>query len=145
MYQPKQLVSVAAALIPFLEHDDANRALMGSNMQRQAVPLLRSPRPRSSVPDLEADRRARLRCRAALPSEVESSTQSTPSGSSYAWRARIVDTGEAKEFGADIYQLTKFRRSNQNTCVTQKPRVEARGVRVRKGDVLADGPVHRRW
>ncbi len=134
---PKQLVSVAAALIPFLEHDDANRALMGSNMQRQAVPLLRSEAPivgtglegtvahdsgavvlakRGGVVDLIDGERIIVR--------VE---------------GEDIETGEQKEFGADIYQLTKFRRSNQNTCINQRP-VVLQGQRVKKGDVLADGP-----
>ncbi|MDH3255784.1 MAG: DNA-directed RNA polymerase subunit beta, partial [Acidobacteriota bacterium] len=134
---PKQLVSVAAALIPFLEHDDANRALMGSNMQRQAVPLLRSESPivGTGLEDRVAvDSGAVVQCqRGGIVDSVDSE--------------RIIvrvegedaETGEAKDFGADIYQLTKFRRSNQNTCITQKPLVEE-GLRVRKGDVLADGP-----
>jgi DNA-directed RNA polymerase subunit beta len=134
---PKQLVSVAAALIPFLEHDDANRALMGSNMQRQAVPLLRSEAPivGTGLEDRVArDSGAVVLCqRGGIVDSVDSE--------------RVIvrvegedpETGEAKDFGADIYQLTKFRRSNQNTCVTQKPVVDE-GQRVRKGDVLADGP-----
>ncbi len=134
---PKQLVSVAAALIPFLENDDANRALMGSNMQRQAVPLLRSEAPIVGT-GLEAivaqDSGAVVLCqRGGVVDSVDAE--------------RIIvrvegedaDTGEAKEFGADIYQLTKFRRSNQNTCITQKPVVQE-GQRVRKGEVLSDGP-----
>src|SRR5436305_3914816 len=134
---PKQLVSVAAALIPFLENDDANRALMGSNMQRQAVPLLRSAspivgtgleaivaqdsgavvlrKPRGIVDSVDAER---------IIVRVE---------------GEDLETGETKDFGADIYQLIKFRRSNQNTCITQKP-VAFEGQRVKKGDVLADGP-----
>jgi DNA-directed RNA polymerase subunit beta len=134
---PKQLVSVAAALIPFLEHDDANRALMGSNMQRQAVPLLRSDSP-------------------IVGTGLEGTVARDSGAVVVARRGGIVDvvdaeriivrvegedpeTGEAKEFGADIYQLTKFRRSNQNTCINQKP-VVVEGLRVKKGDVLADGP-----
>jgi len=134
---PKQLVSVAAALIPFLEHDDANRALMGSNMQRQAVPLLRSESPIVGT-GLEGtvarDSGAVVTCkRGGIVDSVDSE--------------RIIirvegedpETGESKEFGADIYQLIKFRRSNQNTCVSQRP-VVRQGQRVKKGDVLADGP-----
>ena len=134
---PKQLVSVAAALIPFLEHDDANRALMGSNMQRQAVPLLRSDSPIVGT-GLEGtvarDSGAVVVCRrGGVVDSVDAE--------------RIIvrvegedpETGEAKDFGADIYQLIKFRRSNQNTCISQKPIVDE-GLRLKKGDVLADGP-----
>ena len=134
---PKQLVSVAAALIPFLENDDANRALMGSNMQRQAVPLLRSEAPIVGT-GLEAtvarDSGAVVLCkRGGVVDSVD--------GERIIVRVEgeDIDTGEQKEFGADIYQLTKFRRSNQNTCITQKPFIK-QGMRVKKGDVLADGP-----
>jgi DNA-directed RNA polymerase subunit beta len=133
---PMQLVSVAAALIPFLEHDDANRALMGSNMQRQAVPLLRSEAPIVGT-GLEyivaRDSGAVVQCkRGGIVDSVDSERVIVRV------EGEDVETGESKEFGADIYQLTKFRRSNQNTCVTQKPTV-IEGARVRKGDVLADG------
>jgi DNA-directed RNA polymerase subunit beta len=131
---PKQLVSVATALIPFLEHDDANRALMGSNMQRQAVPLLKVKAPLVGT-GLEAtvardSGAVVLAKRGGVVDQVDSE--------------RIivrVEGGEAggKEFGADIYPLTKFRRSNQNTCINQKPVVEE-GTRVERGQVLADGP-----
>jgi DNA-directed RNA polymerase subunit beta len=134
---PKQLVSVAAALIPFLEHDDANRALMGSNMQRQAVPLLRSKAPIVGTglePIVARDSGAVVQCaRGGIVDSVDSERIIVRV------EGEDIETGEAKDFGADIYQLTKFRRSNQNTCVTQKPVVEE-GIRVRKGDVLADGP-----
>ncbi|MEE8278584.1 MAG: DNA-directed RNA polymerase subunit beta, partial [Thermoanaerobaculia bacterium] len=134
---PKQLVSVAAALIPFLEHDDANRALMGSNMQRQAVPLLRSEAPivGTGLETIVArDSGAEVLCkRGGIVDSVDSQRIIVRV------EGEDVETGESKEFGADIYQLTKFRRSNQNTCINQKPIVPA-GVRVRKGDVLADGP-----
>jgi DNA-directed RNA polymerase subunit beta len=133
---PKQLVSVAASLIPFLEHDDANRALMGSNMQRQAVPLLRAEAPLvgTGMERVTAhDSGAVVLCRrAGVVDSVDSE--------------RIivrVETGESgqlsREVGADIYQLKKFRRSNQNTCINQKPIVR-QGLRVKAGDVLADGP-----
>ncbi len=133
---PKQLVSVAAALIPFLENDDANRALMGSNMQRQAVPLLRADAPivGTGLEGIVArDSGSVVLCqRAGVVDSVDAD--------------RIIvriegedpETGEAREFGADIYQLTKFRRSNQNTCVHQRPLV-SEGMAVQKGDVLADG------
>jgi DNA-directed RNA polymerase subunit beta len=134
---PKQLVSVAAALIPFLENDDANRALMGSNMQRQAVPLLRSEAPIVGT-GLEAivaqDSGAVILCkRGGVVDSVDSERIIVRV------EGEDVETGEAREFGADIYQLIKFRRSNQNTCITQKP-IVLEGTRVRKGDVLADGP-----
>ncbi len=134
---PKQLVSVAAALIPFLENDDANRALMGSNMQRQAVPLLRSDSPivGTGLEGIVArDSGAVVACkRAGIVDLVDSERIIVRV------EGEDIDTGEPKEFGADIYQLTKFRRSNQNTCITQKPVVH-QGQRVAKGDVLADGP-----
>ena len=134
---PKQLVSVAASLIPFLEHDDANRALMGSNMQRQAVPLLRaeSPLVGTGMEYVTArDSGAVVICqRDGIVESVD------------ARRVIIRVTGDsraglgAKDFGADIYSLTKFKRSNQNTCINQRP-VARQGERVRKGQVLADGP-----
>src|SRR5438309_611068 len=134
---PKQLVSVAASLVPFLEHDDANRALMGANLQRQSVPLLRAEAP-----------------------IVGTGMEGVTARGSGAWiRARrngVVDSvdseriivrveGEhhpgqlSREVGSDIYQLTKFKRSNQNTCINQKPVVH-KGDRVLKGQVIADGP-----
>jgi DNA-directed RNA polymerase subunit beta len=135
---PKQLVSVAASLIPFLENDDANRALMGSNMQRQAVPLLRADAPYvgTGMEKVTArDSGAVVLCkRAGVVDSVDSE--------------RIIVRVEggphhegqlSREVGADIYQLTKFKRSNQNTCINQKPIVH-NGQRVAKGDVLADGP-----
>ncbi len=134
---PKQLVSVAASLIPFLENDDANRALMGSNMQRQAVPLLRAEAPfvGTGMEGVTArDSGAVVMCkRAGIVDSVDSE--------------RIIVRVEggahegqmSREVGADIYQMTKFKRSNQNTCISQKPIVH-QGQRVRKGDVLADGP-----
>jgi len=139
---PKQLVSVAAALIPFLEHDDANRALMGSNMmgsnmQRQAVPLLRSEAPLVGTglePIVARDSGAVVQCkRGGIIDSVDAERIIVRV------EGEDIDTGESKEFGADIYQLIKFRRSNQNTCVNQQPIVRE-GQRVRKGDVLADGP-----
>ena len=134
---PKQLVSVAAALIPFLEHDDANRALMGSNMQRQAVPLLRSDSPivGTGLEGIVArDSGAVVSCRrGGVVDSVDAERVIVRV------EAEDPETGESKDFGADIYSLTKFRRSNQNTCINQKPIVEV-GTRVKKGDVLADGP-----
>jgi len=134
---PKQVVSVAAALIPFLEHDDANRALMGSNMQRQAVPLLRSEAPLVGTglePVVARDSGSVIVCR-------RSGVVDTVDARRIIIRVEAEDpeTGRPRDFGADIYQLTKFRRSNQNTCVNQKPIVQP-GQRVVKGQILADGP-----
>ena len=134
---PKQLVSVAASLIPFLENDDANRALMGSNMQRQAVPLLRAESPivGTGMERITArDSGAVVLCkRAGVVDSVDSERIIV----------RVEDAGHeeqlSREVGADIYQLIKFRRSNQNTCINQKPVVQV-GERVAAGQVLADGP-----
>jgi DNA-directed RNA polymerase subunit beta len=134
---PKQLVSVAASLVPFLEHDDANRALMGANMQRQSVPLLRAQAP-------------------IVGTGMEGVTARDSGAVVLARRNGIIDSvdsqriivrveGEhhptqlSREVGSDIYQLTKFKRSNQNTCINQKPIVK-KGQRVLKGQVIADGP-----
>ncbi len=129
---PRQVVSVAASLIPFLEHDDANRALMGSNMQRQAVPLVRPEAPvvGTGMEGLVAvDSGAVVVCRrVGVVDKVDSQRIIV----------RVEGEGEG-EFGADIYQLTKFRRSNQNTSINQKSIVRE-GQRVAKGQVLADGP-----
>jgi DNA-directed RNA polymerase subunit beta len=134
---PKQLVSVAASLVPFLEHDDANRALMGANMQRQSVPLLVSEAP-------------------LVGTGMEGVTARDSGAVILAKRNGLVDSvdseriivrveGEhhptqlSREVGSDIYQLIKFKRSNQNTCINQKPIVH-QGDRVIKGQVIADGP-----
>src|SRR5437762_805860 len=134
---PKQLVSVAASLVPFLEHDDANRALMGANMQRQSVPLLRAEAP-------------------IVGTGMEGVTARDSGAVVLARRNGIVDSvdseriivrveGEhhptqlSREVGSDIYQLIKFKRSNQNTCISQKP-IVSKGDRVVKGQVIADGP-----
>jgi len=134
---PKQLVSVAASLVPFLEHDDANRALMGANMQRQSVPLLVAEAP-------------------LVGTGMEGVTARDSGAVILAKRNGIIDSvdseriivrveGEhhptqmSREVGSDIYQLIKFKRSNQNTCINQKP-VVREGDRVVKGQVLADGP-----
>jgi DNA-directed RNA polymerase subunit beta len=129
---PKQLVSVATSLIPFLENDDANRALMGSNMQRQAVPLIKTEAP-------------------LIGTGMESNVARDSGASLVARRAGVVDQVDAeriviramgadeKDQGVDIYNLKKFQRSNQNTCINQKPLVHA-GSRVEVGDVIADGP-----
>jgi len=134
---PKQLVSVAASLIPFLENDDANRALMGSNMQRQAVPLLRAEAPYvgTGMEQVTArDSGAVVICR--RPGVVDS----VDSERIIVRVEGSVHEGQlSREVGADIYQLTKFKRSNQNTCINQKPIVKV-GQRVAKGEVLADGP-----
>ncbi|HEY4924632.1 MAG TPA: DNA-directed RNA polymerase subunit beta [Roseiarcus sp.] len=130
---PKQLVSVAAALIPFLENDDANRALMGSNMQRQAVPLVRSDAPLVGT-GMEAvvarDSGAAIGARrAGIVDQID------------ATRIVVRATGEtdAAKPGVDIYRLMKFQRSNQSTCINQKPLVRVGDI-VAKGDIIADGP-----
>jgi DNA-directed RNA polymerase subunit beta len=134
---PKQLVSVAASLIPFLENDDANRALMGSNMQRQAVPLLRAEAPYvgTGMERVTArDSGAVVLCRrSGVVDSVDSERIIVRV------EGNIQEGQLSREVGADIYQLTKFKRSNQNTCINQKPIVK-QGQRVRKGEVLADGP-----
>ena len=132
---PKQVVSVAAALIPFLEHDDANRALMGSNMQRQAVPILKPEKP-------------------IVGTGIEK-TVAIDSGASFtAKRGGVVDYVDASRIivnvnekevldaddtGVDIYTLTKYTRTNQNTCINQKPLVSTGDI-IEKDDVIADGP-----
>ncbi|MCA0035507.1 DNA-directed RNA polymerase subunit beta [Mesorhizobium sp. B263B2A] len=130
---PKQMVSVAAALIPFLENDDANRALMGSNMQRQAVPLVRAEAP-------------------FVGTGMEPIVAGPPAPPRGPRRGGIVDQVDATRIviratedldpgksGVDIYRLMKFQRSNQNTCINQRPLVRM-GDRVNKGDIIADGP-----
>jgi DNA-directed RNA polymerase subunit beta len=131
---PKQIVSVAASLIPFLEHDDANRALMGSNMQRQAVPTLRADTP-------------------LVGTGIERSVAVDSGVTVIARRGGVVDSVDASrivvrvndnetsagEPGVDIYNLTKYQRSNQNTCINQRPLVNV-GDLLTRGDVLADGP-----
>ena len=131
---PRQIVSVAAALIPFLEHDDANRALMGSNMQRQAVPTLKTETPlvgtgMERVVAIDSGVTV-IATRGGVVDSVDA--------------ARIVvrvhdDEAEAGEPGVDIYTLTKYQRSNQNTCINQRPLVKPNDV-IARGDVLADGP-----
>ncbi len=134
---PKQLVSVAASLIPFLENDDANRALMGSNMQRQAVPLLRADAPfvGTGMEGVTArDSGAVQMCRrAGIVDSVDSERIIVRV------EGNVHEGQMSREVGADIYQLIKFKRSNQNTCINQKPIVK-KGQKVRKGSVLADGP-----
>ncbi len=130
---PKQLVSVAASLIPFLENDDANRALMGSNMQRQAVPLLRAEAP-------------------LVGTGIEGVVARDSGAAIMAKRAGVIDQVDAQRIvvratsdlqpgdpGVDIYRLRKFQRSNQNTCINQRPLVKV-GDTVGKGEVIADGP-----
>jgi DNA-directed RNA polymerase subunit beta len=131
---PKQIVSVAASLIPFLEHDDANRALMGSNMQRQAVPTLRSETP---LVGTGMERPVAIDSGVTVVGRRGGSVDSVDA-------SRIVvrvndDETMAGEPGVDIYNLTKYTRSNQNTCINQRPLVNA-GDQIARGDVLADGP-----
>ncbi|MCO1334301.1 DNA-directed RNA polymerase subunit beta [Microbulbifer sp. OS29] len=130
----KQVVSVAAAMIPFLEHDDANRALMGSNMQRQAVPTLRAEKPLVGTGMERTVARDSGVCvvakRGGIIERVDSSRVVV----------RVADAEvEAGDAGVDIYNLTKYIRSNQNTCINQRPIVTT-GDRVARGDILADGP-----
>jgi DNA-directed RNA polymerase subunit beta len=133
---PKQLVSVAASLVPFLENDDANRALMGSNMQRQAVPLLRTAAPLVGTGMEEITARDSGAVAVCKRSGVVDSVDSER----IIVRVESSEDGHfSREVGADIYTLTKFRRSNQNTCINQKPIVR-KGERVVKGQILADGP-----
>ncbi|MGQ7262400.1 DNA-directed RNA polymerase subunit beta [Vreelandella sp. V005] len=131
---PRQVVSVAAALIPFLEHDDANRALMGSNMQRQAVPTLRADKPLVGTGMERFVARDSGVCAVANRGGVIDSVDA---------RRVVVRVNEDEiiggEAGVDIYNLTKYTRSNQNTCMNQRPIVRP-GDNVARGDILADGP-----
>ena len=129
---PKQLVSVAAALIPFLENDDANRALMGSNMQRQAVPLIQAAAPFVGT-GMEGVWRATA-VRRSAPRGPASSTRSTVAHR----RARDRRHGACRPRGRHL-PAWKFQRSNQNTCINQRPLVKV-GDKVRAGDIIADGP-----
>ena len=131
---PKQVVSVAASLIPFLEHDDANRALMGSNMQRQAVPTLKAEKPLVGTGMERNVARDSGVCVIARRGGV---VDSVDAGRIV---VRVADAEtEAGEAGVDIYSLTKFTRSNQNTCINQRPLVKPGDV-IAKQDILADGP-----
>ena len=130
---PKQLVSVAAALIPFLENDDANRALMGSNMMRQAVPLLKPESPLVGT-GIESD--------VALDSGVTIVAKRNGSVDKIDGKRIVVkatDETDLSQSAVDIYNLSKFQRSNQNTCINQKPLVKV-GDQIKKGDIIADGP-----
>jgi DNA-directed RNA polymerase subunit beta len=130
---PKQVVSVAAALIPFLENDDANRALMGSNMQRQAVPLIQSDAPLvgTGMEDVVArDSGAVVVARRKGVVEQIDGTRIV---------IRATEETDPTKSGVDIYRLSKFQRSNQNTCINQRPLVRV-GDRINAGDIVADGP-----
>ncbi|MGJ8690723.1 MAG: DNA-directed RNA polymerase subunit beta [Gammaproteobacteria bacterium] len=131
---PQQMVSVAAALIPFLEHDDANRALMGSNMQRQAVPTLRAEKP---LVGTGLERNVAGDSGVCVVAEHGGVIESVDA-SRIIVRVRDEET-EAGEAGVDIYNLTKYTRSNQNTCINQQPLVK-QGEVIQRGDILADGP-----
>src|SRR6201991_3160168 len=131
---PKQIVSVAASLIPFLEHDDANRALMGSNMQRQAVPTLRSETP---LVGTGMERAVAIDSGVTVVARRGGSVDSVDA-SRIVVRVNDEETSAA-EAGVDIYSMTKYTRSNQNTCINQRPLVNAGDV-IARGDVLADGP-----
>ena len=131
---PQQVVSVAASLIPFLEHDDANRALMGSNMQRQAVPTIRAEKPLVGTGMEKFVARDSGVCVVTRRGGVVDSVDAS----------RIVirvaeSESEAGDAGVDIYNLTKYTRSNQNTCINQRPLV-SKGDVVERGDIVADGP-----
>lgn len=131
---PRQVVSVAAALIPFLEHDDANRALMGSNMQRQAVPTLRAQKPVVGTGIERTVARDSGVCAVARRGGVIETVDATRIV------VRVNDSEvEGAEAGVDIYNLTKYTRSNQNTCINQRP-IVSQGDQVERGDILADGP-----
>ena len=130
---PKQLVSVAAALIPFLENDDANRALMGSNMQRQAVPLIQTEAPLVGTGMEEAVARGSGATIVARRSGVVDQMDGTRIV------VRATEETSLTAPGVDIYNLRKFQRSNQNTCINQRPLVKV-GDRVESGDIVADGP-----
>ena len=130
---PKQLVSVAASLIPFLENDDANRALMGSNMMRQAVPLLKPESPLVGT-GIESD--------VALDSGVTIVAKRDGVVDKIDGKRIVIKATSETDFsksGVDIYNLQKFKRSNQNTCINQKPLVRV-GDKVKRGDIIADGP-----
>ncbi len=130
---PKQLVSVAASLIPFLENDDANRALMGSNMMRQAVPLLKPEAPLVGT-GIESD--------VALDSGVTIVARRDGVVDKIDGKRIVIKASNEKDYsqsGVDIYNLQKFKRSNQNTCINQKPLVRV-GDKVKSGDIIADGP-----
>ncbi|MBO9469415.1 DNA-directed RNA polymerase subunit beta [Endozoicomonas sp. G2_2] len=131
---PKQIMSVAASLVPFLEHDDANRALMGSNMQRQAVPCLRADKP---LVGTGIERKVAIDSGNAVTARRGGVVEKVDA-------SRVVvrvydDETSAEEAGVDIYNMVKYTRSNQNTCLNQKPLVKP-GDRIERGDVLADGP-----
>lgn len=130
---PKQIVSVAAALIPFLENDDANRALMGSNMQRQAVPLIRAEAPLVGTGMEEVVARDSGAAIGARRTGVVDQVDATRIV------VRATEDVDSSKSGVDIYNLRKFQRSNQNTCINQRPLVRVGDV-VRKGDIIADGP-----
>ncbi|MBC2860154.1 DNA-directed RNA polymerase subunit beta [Stappia sp. 28M-7] len=130
---PKQLVSVAASLIPFLENDDANRALMGSNMMRQAVPLVRAEAPfvgTGMEPVVARDSGAAIAARRSGVVDQVDATRIV---------IRATEDLDPSKSGVDIYQLMKFQRSNQNTCINQRPLVRVGDV-IGKGDIIADGP-----
>ena len=130
---PKQVVSVAAALIPFLENDDANRALMGSNMQRQAVPLVKSDAPLVGTGMEEVVARDSGATVAARRTGVVEQIDGTRIV------VRATEEADPNKPGVDIYRLSKFQRSNQNTCINQRPIVKV-GDKVTAGDIIADGP-----
>ena len=130
---PKQLVSVAAALIPFLENDDANRALMGSNMMRQAVPLLKPESPLVGT-GIESD--VALDSGVTIVAKRDGVVDKIDGKRIVVKATQVTDLSQS---AVDIYNLSKFQRSNQNTCINQKPLVKV-GDKIKKGDIIADGP-----
>lgn len=127
---PNQIVSVSTALIPFLEHDDANRALMGSNMQRQGVPLVRTDAP---IVGTGLERKVAIDSGAVITASRDGIIQYVDA------KRIIIGYNEGKKFGIEVYELDKFRRTNQDTCINYKPLVQ-KGQKVKKGDIIADGP-----
>ncbi len=135
---PKQIVSVAAALIPFLEHDDANRALMGSNMQRQAVPTLRAEKP---LVGTGIERTVAIDSGVTIIAERSGVVDSVDASRIVVRVDEVIENIDDDDYSGlvDIYNLIKYVRSNQNTCINQKPLVHSGDI-IKKGDVLADGP-----
>ena len=132
---PKQIVSVGTALIPFLEHDDANRALMGANMQKQAVPLVKAEAPYIGTGVEAAPRAAADICMALGNGTV---TEVDGDHVTVEYDEKVLDV-DGRRIGRKVYHLLKFERSNQDTCINQKP-VVREGDKVKQGDILANGP-----
>ncbi|MGC8926248.1 MAG: DNA-directed RNA polymerase subunit beta [Calditerrivibrio sp.] len=127
---PNQIISVSTALIPFLEHDDANRALMGSNMQRQGVPLIRTDAP---IVGTGLERKVAIDSGAVLVAKRSGIVQYVDA------KTIIIGYTDGDDFGIDVYELDKYRRTNQDTCINYVPLVQ-KGQKIEKGDIIADGP-----